>query len=83
MISIQAGQCLLHDHGEAGIWRWVAVFLLGGVFERTVFLEKNFKLGPAPKHHVYPVPKASIRSSGDVTGSMFVGLGHNFEGSQK
>jgi hypothetical protein len=55
------------------------------VFERTVFLEKNFKVGPGPKYHVYLVPKANIRSSGDVTGTMFVDLGRlrSFEGSQK
>ncbi|MGF1622928.1 MAG: DM13 domain-containing protein [Rhodomicrobiaceae bacterium] len=55
------------------------------VFERTVFLEKNFKVGPGPKYHVYLAPKANIRSSGDVTGTMFVDLGRlrSFEGSQK
>lgn len=55
------------------------------VYERTVFLEPNFKVGPGPKYHVYLVPKESIRASGDVTGTMFVDLGRlrSFEGSQK
>jgi hypothetical protein len=55
------------------------------VFERTVFLEPNFKVGPGPKYHVYLVPKANIRASSDVNGTMFVDLGRlrSFEGSQK
>ena len=44
-------------------------------YENTVFLEPNFKVGPGPKYHVYLVPKANIRSSADVTGTMFVDLG--------
>src|SRR5688572_20022732 len=36
------------------------------VYERTLFLEANFKVGPGPKYHVYLVPKAGIRSSSDV-----------------
>jgi len=55
------------------------------VYEGTIFLEPNFKVGPGPKYHVYLVPKANIRSSEDVTGSAFVDLGRlrSFEGSQK
>jgi len=55
------------------------------VYEGTVFLEANFKVGPGPKYHVYLVPKANIRASADVTGSMFIDLGRlrSFEGSQK
>lgn len=55
------------------------------VYEETVFLEPNFKVGPGPKYHVYLVPKGNIRSSDDVTGTMFVDLGQlrSFEGSQK
>jgi len=55
------------------------------VYERTVFLEPNFKVGPGPKYHVYLVPKVNIRASGDVTGTMFVDLGRlrSFEGSQR
>ena len=31
------------------------------VFERTVFLEPDFEVGPGPAFHVYLVPKASLR----------------------
>jgi hypothetical protein len=55
------------------------------VFEKTVFLEKDFKVGPGPKYHVYLVPKAGIRKSADVKDTMFVDLGRlrAFEGSQR
>ncbi len=55
------------------------------VYERNIFLESSFKVGPGPKYHVYLVPKATIRSSADVKDSMFVDLGRlrSFEGSQK
>ena len=55
------------------------------VYERQVFLEKDFKVGPGPKFHVYLVPKEKIRASGDVEGTMFVDLGRlrSFQGSQK
>lgn len=55
------------------------------VYEKTVFLEPDFKVGPGPKYHVYLVPKSGIRSSDDVKGTMFVDLGRlrAFEGSQR
>ena len=55
------------------------------VYERTVFLEPDFEVGPGPAFHVYLVPKASIRSSSDMKDVMFVDLGRlrSFEGSQK
>lgn len=55
------------------------------LYERNVFLEPSFKVGPGPKYHVYLVPKATIRSSADVKDTMFVDLGRlrSFEGSQK
>jgi hypothetical protein len=55
------------------------------VFENTVFLEDDFKVGPGPKYHVYLVPKEQVRSSADVVDTMFVDLGRlrAFEGSQK
>jgi hypothetical protein len=55
------------------------------LYERAVFLEPNFKVGPGPKYHVYLVPKPGIRASGDVPDTMFVDLGRlrSFEGSQK
>jgi hypothetical protein len=51
----------------------------------SVFLGADFKVGPGPKFHVYLVPKATIRSSADVKGEMFVDLGRlrSFEGSQR
>lgn len=51
----------------------------------SVFLHEDFEVGPGPKFHVYLVPKANIRASGDVTGAMYVDLGRlrSFKGSQK
>src|SRR5258708_36298716 len=55
------------------------------VYERTVFLEQDFEVGPGPAFHVYLVPKASIRSSSDMKDVMFVDLGQlrAFKGSQR
>lgn len=55
------------------------------VYERHVFLEKDFEVGPGPKFHVYLVPKANVRSEGDVKTSMLIDLGRlrSFQGSQK
>ena len=55
------------------------------VYERTVFLESDFEVGPGPAYHVYLVPKAEVRASSDVTETMFVDLGRlrAFEGSQR
>ncbi len=55
------------------------------VYEGTVFLGPDFEVGPGPKYHVYLVPKAKIRRSPDVAGTMFVDLGRlrAFQGSQK
>jgi hypothetical protein len=55
------------------------------VYERTVFLESDFKVGPGPKYHVYLVPKAKVRSEADVKGATPVDLGRlrAFEGSQR
>jgi hypothetical protein len=59
----------------------------GGVTVRqdSVFLESDFEVGPGPKFHVYLVPKAAIRASGDLSGQMFVDLGRlrAFKGSQR
>ena len=54
------------------------------VYEDTVFLEPDFKVGPGPAFHVYLVPRAEIRTNDDVKGTMFVDLGRlkAFEGSQ-
>jgi hypothetical protein len=55
------------------------------VYEKTVFLEPDFAVGPGPDYYVYLVPKADIRASSDVTDTMYVDLGRlrSFEGSQK
>ena len=55
------------------------------VYERTVFLETDFEVGPGPKYHVYLVPKANIRKEADVKSAMFVDLGRlrAFKGSQR
>jgi hypothetical protein len=55
------------------------------VYERTVFLEVDFEVGPGPAFHVYLVPKASIRASSDLKDTMFVDLGglRSFKGSQR
>lgn len=54
------------------------------VYPRTVFLGEDFEVGPGPDFHVYLVPKSDIRTSGDVTGTMYVDLGRlrAFKGSQ-
>ena len=55
------------------------------VYERTVFLEPDFEVGPGPAYHVYLVPKANIRSNADMHGVMYVDLGRlrAFKGSQR
>jgi hypothetical protein len=55
------------------------------VYERAVFLEPDFEVGPGPAFHVYLVPKAQIRSSSDLQGLMYVDLGglRAFKGSQR
>lgn len=55
------------------------------VYEKTVFLHKDFEVGPGPKFHVYLVPEENIRSSSDLGDAMYVDLGRlrAFKGSQK
>ena len=55
------------------------------VYERTVYLEPDFEVGPGPAYHVYLVPKAAIRSNADMDGVMYVDLGRlkAFKGSQR
>ena len=55
------------------------------VYERAVFLESDFEVGPGPAFHVYLVPKASIRNAADLTGVKHVDLGglRAFKGSQR
>ena len=54
------------------------------VYSRSVFLGENFEVGPGPDFHVYLVPRADIRSSSDVSDTMYVDLGRlrAFKGSQ-
>src|SRR6267378_4210239 len=42
------------------------------VYERAVFLEPDFEVGPGPAFHVLLVPKAQVRSSADVKDTMYV-----------
>jgi hypothetical protein len=51
----------------------------------SVFLGEDFEVGPGPKFHVYLVPRAQLRASGDLGGQMFVDLGRlrAFKGSQR
>jgi hypothetical protein len=55
------------------------------VYEKTVFLESDFEVGPGPAFHVYLVPKATIRKADDLKDAMFVDLGglRAFKGSQR
>jgi hypothetical protein len=55
------------------------------VYERTVFLEQDFQVGPGPAFHVYLVPRTAVRASDDVAETMYVDLGplRAFEGAQK
>jgi hypothetical protein len=55
------------------------------VYERTVFLESDFEVGPGPAFHVYLVTKANVRTAADVTEQMYVDLGglRAFKGSQR
>lgn len=55
------------------------------VYERAVFLDPDFEVGPGPKYHVYLVPNAMVRREEQVAKSTFVDLGRlrAFKGSQR
>jgi hypothetical protein len=55
------------------------------VYERAVFLEPDFEVGPGPAFHIYLVPKAGIRKNSDLGEAMFIDLGRlrAFKGSQR
>jgi hypothetical protein len=55
------------------------------VYERTVFLESDFEVGPGPAFHVYLVPRPEVRTEADVKDKMYVDLGRlrAFKGSQR
>jgi hypothetical protein len=55
------------------------------IYQRAVFLQPDFEVGPGPAYHVYLVPKPAIRSSSDMKDVMYVDLGRlrSFKGSQR
>lgn len=55
------------------------------VYEKVLFLESDFEVGPGPAYHVYLVPGAGIRSSDDLADAMYIDLGglRAFKGSQR
>jgi hypothetical protein len=55
------------------------------VYERAVFLEEDFEVGPGPAFHVYLVPRANVRTQAEVKDEMYVDLGglRAFKGSQR
>jgi len=55
------------------------------VYERTVFLEPDFEVGPGPAFHVYLVSVSNIREAAAVKETMFIDLGglRAFKGSQR
>jgi hypothetical protein len=55
------------------------------VYERTVYLEPDFEVGPGPAYHVYLVPNAGVRNEAGVKDAKFVDLGglRSFKGSQR
>ena len=55
------------------------------VYERAVFLEQDFEVGPGPAYHVYLVPSPNVRGEADVKDTMYVDLGRlrAFKGSQR
>ena len=55
------------------------------VYQRAVFLESDFEVGPGPAFHVYLVPQATVRDAAAVKDAMVVDLGglRSFKGSQR
>ena len=55
------------------------------VYQRTVFLEADFEVGPGPAFHVYLVPASNIRDAAAVKDTMYIDLGglRAFKGSQR
>lgn len=55
------------------------------VYEKAVFLESDFEVGPGPRYHVYLVAREGIRRSADVREAAHVDLGQlrSFKGSQR
>jgi hypothetical protein len=55
------------------------------VYERVVFLEDDFEVGPGPAYHVYLVPKAGLRKNSDLEIGTHIDLGglRAFKGSQR
>jgi hypothetical protein len=55
------------------------------VYQRMVFLEPDFEVGPGPKYHVYLVPRANVRDEARVKDANPIDLGRlrAFAGSQR
>jgi hypothetical protein len=55
------------------------------LYDRVLYLEPDFQVGPGPAFHVLLVPKSGIRTSADVKDEMYVDLGglRAFQGSQR
>jgi hypothetical protein len=55
------------------------------VYEKAVFLEPDFEVGPGPAFHVLIVPGLGIRRSEDVKEAMYIDLGglRAFKGGQR
>src|SRR3981189_2800313 len=55
------------------------------VYERAVFLESDFEVGPGPAFHVYLGPPPMSRANADLKEQMYVDLGglRAFKGSQR
>lgn len=55
------------------------------MYQRAVFLEPDFEVGPGPAYHVYLMPQANVRPGLDLKDVMYVDLGalRSFKGSQR
>jgi hypothetical protein len=54
------------------------------VYDKLVYLEADFEVGPGPKFHVYLVPETAVTTGTKVARTMYVDLGRlkAFKGSQ-
>lgn len=80
-VPVSTGRFIHADTSDPVHWGQGKV----SVYQRAVFLEPDFKVGPGPAYHVYLVPKPSIRSTSEMQNVMYVDLGRlrAFEGSQR
>ena len=86
--SLQTSKLTLSPRGPSFMQiRWTPSITEGEnvtVYEKLVFLEEDFEVGPGPAFHVYLAPNAQIRTSSDVKETMYIDLGklRAFRGSQ-